>query len=304
MKWKKLGHLFVPNNNHPWMRSHAANTIAEALDDQNVRIYFACRDDKNRSYGGSCDLHLPTLKISYISEEPVIEPGPRGHFDEDGATVCWLTNFKGRTLLYYVGWNLKVSSPWLNAIGLAERNHKTGKFEKVSPAPVMDRSKEDPRALSYPSVLDCGDMLRMWYGTNLRWGEDLLDMRYSVKTASSQDGENWARTNKVVLPLRETETAIARPCALQTASGFEMFYSYRGYSPEPTNYRIGYATSSDGDNWIRRDHESGIDVSESGWDADMVCYPFVFDLAGERYMLYNGNRYGQTGFGIAILESA
>ena len=34
----------------------------------------------------------------------------------------------------------------------------------------------------------------------------------------------------------------------------------------------------------------------------MVCYPYVFDHAGNRYMLYNGNGYGRTGFGMAILE--
>jgi len=34
----------------------------------------------------------------------------------------------------------------------------------------------------------------------------------------------------------------------------------------------------------------------------MVEYPFVFDHKGGRYMLYNGNGYGRTGFGIAVLD--
>jgi hypothetical protein len=34
----------------------------------------------------------------------------------------------------------------------------------------------------------------------------------------------------------------------------------------------------------------------------MIEYPFVFDHKGQRYMLYNGNDYGKTGFGLAILE--
>jgi hypothetical protein len=58
----------------------------------------------------------------------------------------------------------------------------------------------------------------------------------------------------------------------------------------------------DGDNWVRKDDESGIDVSAEGWDSQMICYPFVMDHKGERYMLYNGNGYGRTGFGVAILE--
>lgn len=35
----------------------------------------------------------------------------------------------------------------------------------------------------------------------------------------------------------------------------------------------------------------------------MIEYPFVFDHRGERFMLYKGNGYGKTGFGLAIMES-
>jgi len=34
----------------------------------------------------------------------------------------------------------------------------------------------------------------------------------------------------------------------------------------------------------------------------MIEYPYVFDHGGEKYMLYNGDSYGRTGFGIAVLE--
>ena len=67
-------------------------------------------------------------------------------------------------------------------------------------------------------------------------------------------------------------------------------------------YRMGYAESEDGIRYERKDQEVGIDVSESGWDSEMVCYPFVFNHKGQKYMLYCGNGYGKTGFGYAILE--
>ena len=34
----------------------------------------------------------------------------------------------------------------------------------------------------------------------------------------------------------------------------------------------------------------------------MVEYPCVFDWNGRRFMLYNGNDYGRTGVGLAVLE--
>ena len=48
---------------------------------------------------------------------------------------------------------------------------------------------------------------------------------------------------------------------------------------------------------------SGIDVSKTGWDSEMICYPFVFEHKGNKYMLYNGNDYGKDGFGLAVLEN-
>ena len=34
----------------------------------------------------------------------------------------------------------------------------------------------------------------------------------------------------------------------------------------------------------------------------MQCYPNVFEMDNEIYMLYNGNAFGKYGFGLAKLE--
>jgi hypothetical protein len=67
---------------------------------------------------------------------------------------------------------------------------------------------------------------------------------------------------------------------------------------------MGYAESVNGQEWVRIDDKVGLDVSpDSDWDSEMIEYPFVFDHKGQRYMLYNGNGYGRTGFGIAALSN-
>jgi len=68
------------------------------------------------------------------------------------------------------------------------------------------------------------------------------------------------------------------------------------------SYRIGYAESSNGVDWKRKDNDVGIDVSPSGWDSEMIEFPYVFDNKDTRYMLYCGNGFGKTGFGYAILD--
>ena len=68
-------------------------------------------------------------------------------------------------------------------------------------------------------------------------------------------------------------------------------------------YRIGYAYGDNYVDWIRADEMSDLSVSESGWDAEMVCYPHVIKLNGKVYMFYCGNNFGQYGFGVAVLEN-
>ena len=128
-------------------------------------------------------------------------------------------------------------------------------------------------------------------------------MKHVFKYAESIDGINWKRTNKVVVGLEhKNEYALSKPWVIKENNIYKMWYSYRGNGNIST-YRIGYAESLDGLNWQRLDDKVGIDVSKTGWDCQMISYPCVFDFNNKRYMLYNGNDYGKSGFGIAVLDN-
>jgi len=123
-------------------------------------------------------------------------------------------------------------------------------------------------------------------------------MAHLIKYAESTDGLGWKREGKIALHFKdENEYAMSRPFVLKENGIYRMWYSYRGAA-----YRIGYAESENGLDWERMDEKVGITVSDSGWDSESVEYPFLFDHKGQRYMLYNGNGYGRTGFGLAVLE--
>ena len=106
-------------------------------------------------------------------------------------------------------------------------------------------------------------------------------------------------------PRNNFEYAISRPTVIKESfDKYKMWYSYRAQSNIKT-YRIGYAESNDGKIWIRMDKKmKDFDVSKNGWDSEMICYPFVFNHKNKYYMLYNGNKYGKSGFGIAIMEDS
>jgi hypothetical protein len=299
MKWKKLARVFTNDGNHPWMVSHAANPVAEHLYDDVFRLYFSCRDADSRSHICWAEVELRSpFKVLRIAEEPLLAPGEIGTFDDSGVSLSCVRQISGRKHIYYVGWNLGVTVPWRNAIGLAIYDPVTEICERNSKAPLLDRNDVDPFSISYPFVLADDGIYRMWYGSNLKWGREQKDMAHLIKYAESDDALHWQRKGIIALDFKdESEYAMSRPFVLKEDSLYRMWYSYRGES-----YRIGYAESADAINWTRRDEEVGIDVSASGWDSEMIEYPFVFDHKGERYMLYNGNGYGKTGVGLAVLN--
>jgi len=304
MTWRKLGHVFSPDGTRPWMRTHAANPFAERLAKNQFRIYFTARDDNSRSHVSFVDVEMENdkLHVYNVATEPVLAPGERGLFDDSGVTGCCLLTRGNERYLYYLGWNLGVTVPYRNAIGLAKWSERDERFIKHGNAPVIDRSETDPFSISYPFVLQMQNGLVMWYGSNLKWGEKHDDMNFVIKTATSDDGISWKRENHVAIRHEhENEYAIARPHVLYENGVYKMWYSFRGNGLVNT-YRIGYAESYDGFLWQRKDGEAGIDVSKEGWDADMICYPFIFDHQEKRYMLYNGNGYGKSGFGLAIRD--
>src|SRR5437660_935474 len=201
MRWEKIGNLFCPDNNYPWMVSHAANPFAEKIADSIFRIYFTCRDTESRSHISSIDVNMVDLKIINIAPKPVLTPGLPGTFDDSGTAMGYLININSTKFLYYLGWNLKVTVPWLNTIGLAIWNKNNETFEKYSMAPLLDRSNEDPYSISYPSVLFENGIYRMWYGSNLRWGKTPEKMNHVIKYAESIDAIHWRRTNKIHIDL-------------------------------------------------------------------------------------------------------
>jgi len=300
MKWLKQGLIFCPDRNYDWMLSHAANPVAEHIGESLFRVYFSCRDKDQRSSIGFIELDMVNpVAILRVSSQPVISPGETGTFDDSGTSVACLVKTRSKKYLFYVGWNLGVTAPWRNSIGLATAASDEVSFSKYSPAPIVDRSYMDPLSLSYPWVIREGALWRMWYGSNLRWGPGQKDMAYVIKYAESSNGIRWNRQGVIAIGLEsEKESALARPCVIKEDGVYKMWYSRRGES-----YRIGYAESLDGISWQRKDAEAGIDVSTSGWDSEMIEYPFVFDHDGKRYMLYNGNDFGKTGVGLAMADS-
>jgi predicted GH43/DUF377 family glycosyl hydrolase len=298
MRWRKLGRIYAPDGRLPWARSYAANPVAEPIEGDMFRIYLNSRDEKNRSSIGFVEIDItdPT-RILRESITPVLGPGDLAMFDDSGASIGCIVPVGQKRYLYYMGWHLTVTVPWQNSLGLAISEGEGAPFTRYSRFPIVELNEVDPYTISYPWVVIEGGKFRMWYGSNTAWGAKKEDMRHLIKYAESPDGIHWTRNNTIAIDFnRPDEYAICKPCVRKDRDLYRMWFCARGKA-----YRIYYAESEDGVKW-RRLAEPALDVSDSGWDSEMVEYPFVFDHNGDRYMLYAGNTFGRSGFGLAILD--
>jgi hypothetical protein len=301
VSWQKQGLLIEPPVQLPWVASHAAIPHAESLSDGRALIYFTTRDERRRSHVALAEL-APGSWEPRVAPEPLLTPGPPGTFDDSGVMTSCLVRHDDIEYLYYQGWHLGVTVPFSVFVGCATRREGEEVFRRVSASPVLDRDEHDPFMCASPWVLVEDGCWRMWYVSNRGWENDEHGLRYRVhvRYAESSDGLGWQRDGRVCLDFEgPDEYAISRPCVVRDGALYRMWYSHRGRS-----YRIGYAESEDGLEWRRRDELAGIDVSDQGWDSEMVEYACILDRDGERTMLYNGNGYGETGIGRALLVDA
>ena len=306
--WKKIGLVGVPKTGFPWMHSHCqVPTAMPMMNGRRVRVFFATRTEQNRSYIGYVDLELhegsDTFSVEAVSQKPVLEPGPIGFFDEHGVYPSSVVRSEDKWYMYYIGWNQGVEAPLFYAsIGLAVSEDGVN-FERTSPAPLMSRSDFDPCLVTAPHVYKDNEVWRMTYVSGVAWSRDetgRLKSHYHIKHAESSDLLNWQRRGKVAIDFNPGETNIARSSVVKMSDyDYRMWYSY--VHPRFGKYRIGYADSKNGITWHRKDYLAGIDVGDE-FAREMIGYPSVFRLGCQLYMLYNGDRFGEAGFGLAVLS--
>jgi len=314
-KWQKLGKVFTPQavEGRSWLKEFAQAPSTLVFDDF-VRVYFSCRpapDAQGRyvSHSAFVDLDRRNLfEVLRVSEQPILPLGGLGEFDEFGTYPVTVIRDGRDVRAYYAGWTRCESVPFNVGIGLAVSRDDGVTFVKAGRGPVLPYSPDEPFVLSGPKVRRFGGIWYLWYIAGNKWKlvDDKPEPVYKIRMARSVDGVAWEPLGKDLIESRiEPDEAQASPDVLEANGKYHMFFCYRyssHFRGKQFGYRIGYASSNNLIDWVRDDHRAGIDVSEQGWDEEMVAYPHVFDLDGKTYMAYLGNQVGRHGFGLAVLD--
>jgi hypothetical protein len=194
-----------------------------------------------------------------------------------------------------------VLTPFQNHVGLAIRKKGEQKFIRYSKAPILSRTDKDYLSMGSVFVLREDDQWRMYYTAFSDWGKQQGDPKhhYTIKYAYSKDGIVWEREDQICIRSENgsEDFSISRPSVLKIGTDYHMWFCYRG-----EDYKIGYASSTDGVNWKRDDSRAGIWLSETGWDCEGQAYPHVLVNIDQCMMLYCGNSYGKDGLGFGVFQ--
>ncbi len=318
MRWRKIGKVFDPSQCAlPAGCVGFAQSPQTLVFDDFVRVYFSTRavdtsNGKYRSHVAFVDMTHDFSKTLRVSSSPVISTGNLGCFDEHGIFPMNVVRIANQIFGYTTGWNRRVSVSVDTAVGLAISNDDGETFQRHGDGPILAASLNEPCLVGDSFVRLIDDIFHMWYIFGLGWrrfeATDQPDRIYKIGHATSPDGINWTKeeARQIISDRLGEDESQALPTVVQVDGQYLMAFCYRYASDFRTNsarsYRLGFAWSTDLLNWRRDDSFPSFPPSVGEWDSEMQCYPHLFTLGSDVFMLYNGNAFGRDGFGLAVLE--
>ncbi len=181
-------------------------------------------------------------------------------------------------------------------------------WTKYSSNPILDVSYTggwdslgvETATVIIDSAAPSSEKYKMWYA-----GQYFNSYRYDIGYAFSADGVNWTKHPSPVLQVG-TSTQwdngfIEGPSVIKDGNTYKMWYC--GYdatvdgSGTDGKANIGYATSTDGINWIKNTNNPILSAGVNSWDSMSVQDPHVIKQGAIYYMWFGGNNiqgYGQS----------
>jgi hypothetical protein len=303
MKWRKQGLIYGPTGNSWWAQRWALQPTPILRPDGTIRIFAGFRTQAGISRVGYVDVDADNpSRVLGVSQEPVLDLGIPGAFDENGVVPCAIVARQEKLFLYYAGYQLGQKVKFYVFGGLAISNDGGESFQRVSRVPICDRTDDELYFRVIHTMMLDGDEWRAWYGGGSEYSseEGRQLPRYDIRHAFAPNGMALDNDYQVCLAQDGDEYRVGRPYVFKDDKGlYRMLFSA---GTAATGYRLAYAISNNGIDWTRRDQDVGIDVSPTGWDSAMQAYPAVIRHKDITYLFYNGNNYGEDGFGYAVLE--
>jgi len=300
MSWRQLQWISSVDMGGFESTGHMTLPILLRLDSERVALFWSTRDRDNRSYilGADAVFDSRSLEINWSSVYVALSPGEEGTFDCDGVSCSDVRlDQSGNLEIFYFGWQRLPSFHWLNGIGVA-RGAFGSPLSRISAGPLLGRDVLDQFSVAYPFISRFSES-ELFYSTYTRFADPRTtsSFRYAVKRAEIQLDSGRVE-NRIEVDIEEVEgaSAYSRPTIFSDGKNDILLCSVRG-----THYEIrGWIRKST--RWVRAPHLDGNSL-RGPMSQDSTCYQFPFVAGTNCFILYNGDRYGATGFGLAKLDA-
>jgi len=302
MKWKKKGLIYTPPKDGSWKDNSALTPTPFLLNENTIRVYASFRDKEGVGRIGYVDVDAQNpSRILKISENPVLDIGEDGMFDDNGVILGDLIFVNSKIYMYYVGFQLVKKAKFLAYTGLAISKDNGETFKRKQITPILDRKDNAMLFNAIHTIKYENNIFKAWCGAGSLWKKinGIAYPSYIVQYYESKDGINFDTVNyKECIKFVDNEYRIGRPRVYKEDEKYKMIYTFGTLEG---NYEMGYAESKDGINWLRKDNKIGIKLSKTGWDSKSISYGVPLIVGDKVYMFYNGNEMGKEGFGYAEL---
>ena len=273
------------------------------LEDR-IRILYAGRVN-NITHIYSLEVSPPpNFKIINFTKEPIMYPSTSmGTFDDEGVMPSFVLQNGKKHYLFYSGWNSRNTIPYHNATGIAEYDINTNRVKRIYDGPIMDRTLLHPYLAVTPCIWKEKDVYNALYISGLSWKKhkDKYEPLYVIKFAKSKNLLEWERDTQQFIKSEYELECFSNPTVKINNEKIDILFCSRNCfdyrDSKKYGYKIGYAELKDS-NVSRKEIQWKGDMLQ-GKDDIMQCYPSFFQWNGVDYIVYNGNGFGATGFGIA-----
>jgi Beta-fructosidases (levanase/invertase) len=302
MQWTKKGLIYGATGEEWWMNNSALQPTPIVIGDI-IRVFAGFRDCNGVGRIGYVDVEAknPSNIIS-VKDKPCLDIGEKGCFDDNGVVPCAITKVGNLLYLFYAGYNIgyHVRMTIFSGLAISDDNGET--FKRYSKVPIMERTENETLFRVIHTALKEENEWKMYYGAGNKFiqGQKKTLPVYEIEMISAIDFEGLRKEGTILLHNEGEEYRIGRPYVVKDGNLYRMFFCK---GTESITYRLAYAESNDGINWIRKDNKLNLDLSVSGWDSEMMAYPSFIRYGEKAYLFYNGNNYGYEGFGYAELNN-
>jgi len=300
MRYKRGGFLFNPRDKFSWALSHALQPTPIKTK-EGILVFCGFRDKDGVSRIGRILLSgKKKLSVEHVHPDPVLDVGEDGCFDDNGVVPCFVKRSENNLIMFYAGYQLvkKIKFQVFGGIAISSDEGKT--FHRLSKTPFTDRTNDEPFFRVVHSIISKGDKFHFFYGG----GDSFINIlgkdypSYNIRSFKSESLMKSDKKYSIIIDCKKNiEYRVARPYVYGLDSGFKMVF----FSTNMENkFSLEIASSSDLKSWSRE--KLLIDGENEHWDNEMMAYPSRIATKKCEYIFYNGNNYGEDGFGYLYRE--